>query len=155
MSEHTNKSTLTFQGFTPYAQVPVWIIRSGKALSQGARALYACIMTYADNSSKTAFPSRLKLAHDLGCTEKSISRYIKELEDFGALVVDRSRSARTGNFYANNYTIVFDSPHNSPGDKKGTRPKDKKNPPPKVEKVPITTPTSTTFTFDPDSPPPF
>lgn len=138
MQDSTNNSTLTIQGFTPYAQVPVWVIRSGKGLSHGARALYACIMTYADNSSKSAFPSRQRLAEDLGCTEKSISRYIKELEDFGALGVDRRRNKRTGNFYANNYTLVFENPVESPRDKKGTPPKD--------TSVPITTPISTTPT---------
>lgn len=136
MENTTNESTLTVQGFTPYAQVPVWVIRSGKELSHGARALYACIMTYADNSSKSAFPSRQRLAEDLGCTEKSISRYVKELEDFGALDVDRRRNKRTGNFYANNYTLIFENPIEPPRDKKGIPPKD--------TSVPITTPTSLT-----------
>lgn len=140
MPEHTQESTLSIQGFTTYAQVPAWIIRSGKNLSHGARSVYSCIMTYADNSTKTAFPSRSRLAEDLGCTEKSISRYIKELENYGALLVTRRRNKRTGNFYANDYTLVFDEPR----DKKGTRPEDKKDAPPKVENVPITTLTSLT-----------
>lgn len=104
-------STLTIEGFTPYAQVPRWVLRAGKGLSLGARSLYGVIMTYADNSTRAAFPSREKLASDLGVSTRSVSTYIKELEGFGALRVDRRRNKRTGNFYANHYVLVFADPH--------------------------------------------
>jgi hypothetical protein len=35
---------------------------------------------------------------------------MKELERFGALIVERRRNKRTGNFYANRYVLVFDDP---------------------------------------------
>lgn len=110
MKQNTQEPTLTVQGITPYAQVPLWIIRSGNRLSLGARALYACIMSYASNDTRTAFPGRETLARDLGVSVSTVKRNIKELEDFGALSVDRRRNKRTGNFYANHYTLAFTSP---------------------------------------------
>lgn len=105
-----NVSTLEIKGFTPYAQIPRWILRAGDKLSHGAVRLYGVIMTYADNSTRAAFPSREKLAEDLGVTPRSISTYTKELEDFGALEVTRRRNKKTGNFYANHYVLVFTEP---------------------------------------------
>lgn len=105
-----NSSTLEIKGFTPYAQIPRWILRAGDKLSHGAVRLYGVIMTYADNSTRAAFPSREKLAEDMGVKVRSISTYIKELEDFGALEVTRRRNKKTGNFYANHYVLVFTEP---------------------------------------------
>lgn len=110
MENTTNTSTLTVQGFTPYAQVPRWILRAGGKLSHGAVRLYGVIMSYADNETKAAFPSRHKLGEDLGVKEWSISKYIKELESYGALTVSRRRNKRTGNFYANHYILMFEDP---------------------------------------------
>lgn len=103
-------STLTIEGFTPYAQIPRWVLRAGDRLSHGAVRLYGVIMTYADNSSRAAFPGREKLAGDLGVKSRSVSTYIKELETFGAIRVTRRRNKRTGNFYANHYVLVFSDP---------------------------------------------
>lgn len=141
VSDMDDVSTLELQGFTPYAQVPQWILRSGSRLSHGAVRLYGVIMTYADNSSKTAFPSREKLAQDMGIKPRSISTYTKELEDYGALQVTRRRNLRTGNFYANHYVLVF----TEPGAKYCT--------PPDATERTITTPTiSTTPTAPTPSP---
>lgn len=129
MGNNTNTSTLTIQGFTPYAQVPRWVLRAGDKLSNGAVRLYGVIMSYADNSDHAAFPSRETLSKDLGVKEWSISKYIKELENYGALIVDRRRNKRTGNFYANHYTLVFEDPCV------------KKQTPPDVPEHPITKPT--------------
>lgn len=103
-------STLAVQGLTPYSQVPRWILRAGDALSHGSVRLYGVIMSYADNDTKTAFPSRETLAQDMGASVTTVKRSIRELEDFGAIVVERRRNKRTGNFYANHYTLVFQNP---------------------------------------------
>lgn len=97
-------------GFTPFAMVPKWILRSGKNLSHGAKALYSVIMTYADNGTFKAFPSRETMAKDMGSNVRSVSRFIKELEDFGAVHVERRRNKRTGNFYSNHYQLIFNDP---------------------------------------------
>lgn len=134
MDDRTS-NTLSLSGFTPYAQVPVWIVRAGDTLSANARCVYSIIMSYADNTTKAAFPSRETLAADLGTSVATIKRATKELEEYGALIVERRRNKRTGNFYANHYTLVFNQPE-SPwvtGDPRR-----------EVTSDPITTPTTTT-----------
>lgn len=132
MQDSTNNSTLTVQGFTPYAQVPRWILRAGDGLSHGAVRLYGVIMTYADNNTRAAFPGRDKLGENLGVKEWSVSKYIKELEKYGALKVDRRRNKKTGNFYSNHYTLMFEDP------------RVQKPTPPAVQDHTVSTPTSLT-----------
>lgn len=105
-----NVSTLEIKGFTPYAQIPRWILRAGDKLSHGAVRLYGVIMTYADNSTRAAFPSRERLAEDMGVSVATVKRAIKELEDCGAIEVTRRRNKKTGNYYANHYVLVFENP---------------------------------------------
>lgn len=110
MNQGSTESTLQVQGFTPYAQIPQWILRSQGKLSGNSVQLYGIIMSYADNDTKTAFPSREKLAEDMGVSVATVKRCIKDLEAYGALIVERRRNKRTGNFYANHYTLIFNSP---------------------------------------------
>ena len=105
---HTS-GTLEVEGFTPYAQVPVWILRKPD-LSLGAKALYGALMSYADNRTKLAFPGQERVAADLGCTVRTVYKYMKELEESGILSVERRRNKRTGNFYANSYVLRFADP---------------------------------------------
>lgn len=133
-----NSSTLEIKGFTPYAQIPRWILRAGDKLSHGAVRLYGVIMTYADNSTRAAFPSREKLAEDMGVSVATIKRSIKELEDFDAMTVTRRRNKKTGNFYANHYVLSFSDPRVTD------------DPPREVMDDPITKPTSS-LNIDPPS----
>lgn len=110
MTDSSSESTLTVQGLTPYAQIPRWILRAGDNLSHGAVRLYGVIMTYADNDTRTAFPGQQKLAEDLGVSDRSIRNYLKELEEYGALKVEHRQNKRTGNYYSNEYTLIFDKP---------------------------------------------
>ena len=107
---NNNTSTLQIRGITRFSMTPRWIARAGKALSPNAKALYTIIMSYADNETRTAFPGQALLAQDLGVSVSTVHRAMKELEAFGALIVERRRNKRTGNFYANRYFIVFDEP---------------------------------------------
>lgn len=115
-------STFVVRSRTKFSQVPHWIIRAGKDLSQGARSLYADIMTYADNDKRSAFPGQQVLADDLGVSVRSVRTYMNELEAFGALEVERRRNKRTGNFYANRYVLVFDDPRPHPSEAHCRRP---------------------------------
>lgn len=101
--------TFEVRGLVKFAQVPKWVIRH-PGLSVGAKALYANIMTYADNDTRTAFPSRDTLAADLGVTVRTIGTYIKDLESSGVMTVERQRNQRTGNFYANHYCLRWSEP---------------------------------------------
>lgn len=134
-------STFVVRSRTKFSQVPHWIIRAGKDLSQGARSLYADIMTYADNDKRSAFPGQQVLADDLGVSVRSVRTYMNELEAFGALEVERRRNKRTGNFYANRYVLVFDDPRPHPSEAHCRRPAE-----PDCRR---TTPTNSTITTTP------
>ena len=105
-----NTSTLQIRGITRFSMTPRWIARAGKALSPNAKALYTIIMSYADNDTRTAFPGHELLAKDLGVSVSTVHRAMKELEAFGAITVLRRRNQKTGNFYSNQYTLIFDEP---------------------------------------------
>lgn len=113
-ANHSSSGTLEVEGFTPFAQIPVWVLRSGGKLPSGAVQLYGVIMTYADNTTHAAFPSKPTLAADMGVSESTVGRAIKALEGFGALVVTRRRNKRTGNYYANHYVLRFTDPSQNP-----------------------------------------
>lgn len=106
-------STLGVRARTKFAMTPRWVARAGKALSPTAKALYTVIISYADNDSYLAFPGQELLGSDLGVSVSTVHRAMKELEKFGALEVERRRNPRTGNFYGNRYTLVFDDPMTS------------------------------------------
>lgn len=132
-------STFVVRSRTKFSQVPHWIIRAGKDLSQGARSLYADIMTCADNDKRSAFPGQQVLADDLGVSVRSVRTYMNELEAFGALEVERRRNKRTGNFYANRYVLVFDDPRPQPSEAHCRRPAE-----PDCRRTTPTTPTTPT-----------
>lgn len=52
-------------------------------LTPAALALYVIFLKYADNSSGQAFPSRGTMASMIGASERTVDKYIKELEDKG------------------------------------------------------------------------
>ena len=66
---------LTAEGFT---QVPNHILRS-KKLSPGAKLAYAMLLSYAWNN-EYCFPGQERLSIDMGSGERSVVRYIQELE---------------------------------------------------------------------------
>ena len=69
-------------GFT---QVPNFILINPH-LSVGAKLAYAMLLKYAwDNAA--CFPGQAKLAHDMGSGERSVRRYLEELEKAGFLEV--------------------------------------------------------------------
>ena len=109
MGNDTRTATGYTEGFTPYAQVPKWVLRDPE-LSHGAVRLYGVIMSYADNATRFAFPSRETLAANMGVSVRSIGNYISELENRKMVKVDHRRNKRTGNYYSNSYTLVFQDP---------------------------------------------
>src|SRR4051812_18060587 len=66
---------VTRQGFT---QVPNFILTK-KELSVGAKLAYAMLLKYAWGD-EACFPGQTKLAEDMGSGERSVRRYLDELE---------------------------------------------------------------------------
>ena len=93
---------------TKFVMIPKWIMLSD--LSSGAIRLYGALMSYANNETLQAFPSRKTLANDMRMKQaKSIDPYIDELKRFGALKVEK-RLRKDGGHMSSLYTLVFDDP---------------------------------------------
>jgi hypothetical protein len=72
----------TRHGFT---QVPNFILTK-EDISVGAKLAYAMLLKYAwDNDA--CFPGQLTLAKDMGSGERSVRRYLEELEKVGLLQI--------------------------------------------------------------------
>jgi len=89
----------------PFSQVANDVLTDLR-LSRDARFLYTILVTYA-NGSRECFPSRAKLAIEMGTagspvSEKSVSRWLTELRKAGWLKVTlryREDGSRTSNLY--------------------------------------------------------
>jgi helix-turn-helix protein len=81
---------VTLHGFT---QVPNFILTS-TAISVGAKLGYAMLLKYAwgDNA---CFPGQAKLAEDMGSGERSVRRYLDELEKAGLLEIEQRGLGKT------------------------------------------------------------
>lgn len=72
----------TRHGFT---QVPNFILTK-KETSVGAKLAYAMLLKYAWGDD-ACFPGQTKLADDMGSGERSVRRYLEELEKVGLLEI--------------------------------------------------------------------
>jgi len=68
--------------------IPNAIMRDGN-ISPGAKLCYARLCQYADKNTGVAYPGQDALADELGASVRQVQRYIKELEDYGMLHVER------------------------------------------------------------------
>jgi Helix-turn-helix domain len=89
----------TRHGFT---QVPNFILTNPN-ISVGAKLAYAMLLKYAwqDNA---CFPGQVKLAEDMGATDRSVRTYLKELEGAELLEIKQRGLGKT-NLYRLHLTI--------------------------------------------------
>ncbi len=78
--------------------VPNFILES-KHISVGAKLTYAMLLKYAREMDE-CFPGQDRLAKDMGCGLRSVTRYIAELEEVGLITIKRRGQGRP-----NLYTI--------------------------------------------------
>lgn len=178
MHKHINNTSPGGEARTPYAQLPVWIIRGGKDVSNGAFRLYAVLKSYTRNGQNTAFPSQKTIADDIGVSERQVYTYMRQLEAVGALQFElrvKDNGSRAKHY---EYTLAWDEPF--PADKadhqKDTSTDSAEDKTQKPNKSPeesfhrsveenfesspeenfrLTTPTELTPEYYPNSPPPF
>lgn len=73
------------KSFAPAVYIPCWLIQvSIKLVSHGAKMVYGRLSQWA-NANGTVFRSVFQLAQELGCSERSIEEYIKELKNSGLI----------------------------------------------------------------------
>ena len=90
---------VTRHGFT---QVPNFILTK-KDISVGAKLAYAMLLKYAW-SNDACFPGQVKLAEDMGATDRSVRTYLKELESAELLEITQRGLGKT-NLYRLHLTV--------------------------------------------------
>ena len=71
------------------------------------KLVYICLLRYADNNTREAFPGQQRIANDCGIGRQRVNEAIRALEEAG-LVVKQQRFEKTGGQKSNLY-IVFDA----------------------------------------------
>jgi hypothetical protein len=94
----------TRHGFT---QVPNFILTKSD-ISVGAKLAYAMLLKYAWGDD-ACFPGQTKLAEDMGSGERSVRRYLEELEKAGLLEIVQRGLGKT-NLYRLFLTVKKQSP---------------------------------------------
>ena len=89
----------TLHGFT---QVPNFILTKPD-ISVGAKLTYAMLLKYAWQND-ACFPGQVKLAQDMGAGERSVRRYLEELEEASLLEIEQRGLGKT-NYYRLHMTI--------------------------------------------------
>jgi hypothetical protein len=92
MSDIVFESPADQEGFT---QIPNVVLKDG-AISPQAKTLYACLRMHAW-SGDSSFPGQKTLAGYIGCTDRSIRDYLRELE--AQFLVATERRGSTSNRY--------------------------------------------------------
>lgn len=90
---------VTRHGFT---QVPNFIL-TNKDISVGAKLAYAMLLKYAWQDG-ACFPGQVKLADDMGATDRSVRTYLKELESAELLEITQRGLGKT-NLYRLHLTV--------------------------------------------------
>jgi Helix-turn-helix domain len=93
---------VTRHGFT---QVPNFVLTK-KEISVGAKLAYAMLLKYAWNND-ACFPGQVKLADDMGATDRSVRTYLKELEAAELLEIKQRGLGKT-NLYRLHLTVKSD-----------------------------------------------
>jgi predicted transcriptional regulator len=71
------------------------------------KLVYICLLRYADNNTREAFPGQQRIAEDCGLARKRVNKAIRTLEEVG-LIEKQARYDKTGGQKSNLY-IVYDA----------------------------------------------
>lgn len=96
---------IILKGFDPvssggFTQVPNCILKA-KNISPGAKLCYSMLLKYAWHNNKV-YPGQKRLSEEMGAGERSVVRYMKELQREKYLDVKRRGQGKT-----NIYTLHF------------------------------------------------
>lgn len=71
-----------------------------------ATGVYNCLCRHSNHLTQSAFPSVEMMADKLGVSKDSVLRGIKNLEEWGIIRKEKSRSDKTGKWLHNSYTLI-------------------------------------------------
>jgi len=86
-------------GFT---QVPNFILRNPD-LSTNAKTAFALLLSYAWHNNR-CYPGQERMAEDMGTHAATVSRAMKELEEFSLIEIERRGQGKT-NYYTLNFVV--------------------------------------------------
>jgi len=98
---------IILEGFDPvsaggFTQVPNVLLRT-PGLSNNAKIVYAQLLSYAWNNDM-CFPGQERMADDIGTSQPTIHRAIRELQENGWLEIQRRGQGKT-NIYVLKYVV--------------------------------------------------
>lgn len=117
-----NEVTRKMQGDNYFSIIPEWVLDA--PISPTTVRLYCVLQRYA-NSHGVCFPSRSTLARRCQVSIKTVDRCVDELEEIGALTVEKKRADK-GDWANNVYTVITSDPRRVAT--KTTLPSDKNDP---------------------------
>jgi DNA-binding MarR family transcriptional regulator len=102
--EHEN---IILEGFDPvsvggFTQIPNYLLN--QTFSNNAKVVYAKLLSYAWHNNKV-FPGQERMAEEIGTSQPTIARALKELEQEGWLEIQRRGQGKT-NVYILKYSIT-------------------------------------------------
>ncbi len=105
----TKEDKILYKGIWHYSIRKEFVFNA--KLSRDARFLYIVLQSFTNKDSKEAFPTREYLKKIMGCSDRTLSRYIGELKTSRYLKMRKERS-ENGSFTHNVYEL-FDCPQNN------------------------------------------
>lgn len=83
----------------PFTKMPNAFLRDG-TLSPGAKVVYAILKSYVGaNVGVPAYPGQDRLAEEVGCSEKTVRKYLDELEERNLIQQVRSGATKTNRYH--------------------------------------------------------
>jgi len=102
------RHNIVLQGFDPisaggFTQVPNFLLKD-PTISANAKVVYSMLLSYAWNNDRV-FPGQERMAKDIGSSQPTIVRAVKELEANNWLEIQRRGQGKT-NVYILKYRIM-------------------------------------------------
>jgi len=111
MSE--KESSFSVRRQNPFAIVPQWMLhvrdKDGNSLSPQAFKVFIALASFADNETLRCFPSQETIAERCDMALRTTQRYIKELEDFGCIVIQK-KETENSKWLVNEYILMDAKP---------------------------------------------
>src|SRR6266542_3706586 len=97
---------ILLKGFDPvsaggFTQIPNILLKS--PLTSNAKVVYAQLLSYAWTNDR-CYPGQVRMAEDVGISQSTINRALKELEDAGWLSIEKRGQGKT-NIYTLTYVV--------------------------------------------------
>ena len=107
ISRFKERQNIILEGFDPvsaggFTQIPNYLLN--QTFSNNAKVVYAKLLSYAWHNNKV-FPGQERMADEIGTSQPTIARALKELEQEGWLEIQRRGQGKT-NIYILKYSIT-------------------------------------------------